>query len=122
MTYPQETGREHSEVIVGLAYWALHLVPAGLLISALDPWPSGYYTVLRIVVFAASLAIALHLYRRDAVVGRWLIAFSVTAVVLNPVVPISDPESAQATYGVIALLFVAHLIATRTPDGTGVRS
>jgi hypothetical protein len=122
MTYPEGTGSERVAVAVGLAYWALHLIPAGFLLSALDPWPSGYYTALRIVVFVAALAIALHVYRRDAAVGPWVIAFGLTAVLLNPVLPIPIPNDAWATYIVIALLFMAHLIATRTPDGTGTLS
>jgi hypothetical protein len=109
-------GETRNRRVASLAYWVLHLLPAGLLFSALDPWPSGFYAALRLIVCIAAIGIAILIYRRDRAVGSWLVAFGLTAVVVNPVVPIAIPREIWIAYIAIAALFLAHLIATRTPD------
>ena len=101
----------------GVAYWALHLLPAGLLFSALDPWPDAFYAALRIVVCVAAAGIAFLVYRRDRRVSFWLVVFGIVAVISNPFVPLITPGEFWITYIALAALFLAHLAATRTPEG-----
>ena len=100
------------------AYWALHLVPAALLVAALDPWPYGYYTALRIVVCIAAAWLAVLVYRRDNGVGPWSIAFGLAALLFNPVIPVELSRDIWTVFVGMAALFLVHLVATRaeTPD------
>jgi hypothetical protein len=96
------------------AWWAVHLIPAGFLVSALDPWPGGFYLLVRVVVSIAALLLALLVAYRDGGVSAWSVAFGLTALLFNPVVPMEFPPDVWAAYVAIAALFAVHLVATRT--------
>jgi hypothetical protein len=102
----------------GVAYWALHLLPAGLLFSALDPWPEAFYAALRIVVCVAAAGIAFLIYRRDQRATYWLVAFGMAAIISNPFVPLIVRGQVWIAYISLAALFLTHLAATRTPEGS----
>jgi hypothetical protein len=101
----------------GMAYWLLHLLPAGFLVSALDPWPELFYDALRIVVCLAAAGIAFLIYRRDQRASFWLLAFGIVAVLANPFVPFIMLGQGWIAYVAMAALFLVHLAATRTPEG-----
>jgi hypothetical protein len=91
----------------------LHLAPAALLVSALDPWPYGYYTLLRFVVSIAAVWLAFLTYRRDKGVGSWSVVFASAAILFNPVIPVDVPRDIWIVYVATAALFLVHLVATR---------
>jgi hypothetical protein len=101
----------------GVIYWALHLLPAGLLFSALDPWPEAFYAATRTVVCAAAVGVAFLIYRRDHRASYWLVAFGMTAIISNPFVPLIVRGQVWIAYVSLAALFLTHLAATRTPEG-----
>lgn len=47
----------------------LFIVPAIMMLAALAPMPFGYYRLLRLVTFAASLLIFLGMWRQGRVLG-----------------------------------------------------
>jgi hypothetical protein len=109
-----EQGGGRDARVSRVRYWMLHLVPAGLLVSALDPWPYGYYTLLRFVVSIAAVWLAFLIYRRDSGVGPWSVVFVSAAVLFNPVIPVDLPRDIWIVYVATAALFLVHLVATRT--------
>jgi hypothetical protein len=67
---------------------ALHLVPSAILIAAIGLWPYGYFTLLRIVVCAAAIWLAVLDYQRVERVVPWVVVLGVCAALFNPVAPI----------------------------------
>lgn len=48
--------------------------------------PSGYYDILRIIIFAASIYLAITNYNNNE--NGWMIAFCIIALIFNPVIPL----------------------------------
>jgi hypothetical protein len=63
------------------------LISATLLVIALASLPMGYYTFLRIVVTIAAVLAAIHEYKQGEF-NAWVIAFGLTAVLFNPLIPV----------------------------------
>lgn len=104
----------------GGASMALYLVPAGLMLGALGPWPYAYYQVLRLITLGC---LGFVLYRM--LPWQWTWRRGVLAVVLviyNPVFPLHFPREVWAVINVItatALLAVAYWV-TRPPSAREV--
>ena len=65
---------------------------AVLLLVALAPMPSEYYTYLRIPVTVAAAIIVIR--ELNSGLSVWLIAFLITAIIFNPIFPIYFYEKA----------------------------
>ena len=64
------------------------LLPAGLLVAAVLPWPYGYYNFLRLVVCAVAAWLAYTQWRHDDALTGWVVALAATSVLYNPFVPV----------------------------------
>lgn len=96
--------------------------PAALLVLALFEMPHGYYTLLRIVVFAAAAWIAFVDYQDGL---QWRSSFfALIAVLFNPVIPIDlDRETWSFIDAGVAAAFLSTLISwdsVRLPKRRGV--
>ena len=90
------------------------LLPAGLLILALLPWPYGYYNFLRLCVCAIAAWIAYTQWRHNDALSGWVIAMSATALLYNPFLPIYLTREIWSVLNVVSAgLFVGHLWALR---------
>lgn len=88
---------------------ALHWVPVILLIGAYGSWPYGYYTLLRIVVFLASVLLATDTYKRAGEATPWCLAFVGIAILFNPVFPIHLTRDIWGVVDpIIAVIIGAH--------------
>ena len=59
---------------------------AALLVLAVFPLPSGFYTVLRIVVTIGAFLIAKEEYKNG--INTWVIVFGLMTIVFNPLIPV----------------------------------
>lgn len=64
----------------------LLLLCAGLLFLGLVNLPIGYYTLLRIAVTIASVAVVLKEFEKG--INAWVITFGLIAILFNPIIPI----------------------------------
>ena len=64
------------------------LLPAGLLILAVLPWPYGYYTFLRLTVCAVSGWLAYTQWTHDNALSGWVVGLGAMSLLYNPVLPI----------------------------------
>lgn len=67
--------------------WGIWLGPIGILLIALADMPYGYYQILRVILFCASVYLAIAEGRRDG--GFWLWAFIASALIYNPIATLS---------------------------------
>jgi hypothetical protein len=81
---------------------AAYLVPAGLLLAALLPWPYGYYQFLRLVVCACAAWIAIEAYGRQRILIAGLAA--ATALLFNPVMRVHFERETWAIFNVIGAI------------------
>ena len=90
---------------------SLWLVPVGLFVAALFPWPYGYYNLLRLTVCGVSAWIAYEQWRQDDAVSGWVVAFGAAALLYNPVLPIHLTRGIWSVLNVVtAALFLGHLV------------
>lgn len=89
---------------------AVRVVAGVMLLLALGSWEYSFYQILRIVVCAASIFLAWHLF--DIKKAEWAWVFVVTGILFNPIAPI---YLARETWQVIdfaaAALFFASFSA-----------
>lgn len=86
----------------------LWLVPAGMLVAALAPWPYAYYRLLRWVVFVCCGLIAYQSYERRGF-SPWLVGLVATGVLFNPIVPVHLTRGIWAPIDLGAAVFlIAH--------------
>jgi len=64
------------------------IIAAIMLILTFLDWPSGYYTLLRIVVTGVSVYYAYYIYSVIKVVDLWFWAMVAIAILFNPIFPI----------------------------------
>jgi hypothetical protein len=57
-----------------------------MILVAIGSMPIGYYTVLRIVVTIAAVAIVIQEF--DGEISPWVIAFGLIAIIFNPFIPV----------------------------------
>jgi len=65
---------------------SLLLICSGLLLIGLMNLPIGFYTLLRIVVTIGSIAFVVTEFENGF--NFWVIAFGLTAIIFNPIIPI----------------------------------
>ena len=58
----------------------------GLLFLGALSMPSGYYDILRIIIFAASIYLSITNYNNNE--SGWMIAFCIIALIFNPIIPL----------------------------------
>lgn len=93
---------------------AIYLIAAGLCLLALAPMPYGYYTFLRIVVTITAIIIIKNEWNAGA--NFWVVAFGITGVLFNPVIPIYLYQRSKwmpIDIGV-AVLFVVYALFSRS--------
>lgn len=85
------------------------LLPAALLVLALAPLPYGFYTMLRLVVCAASAYLAWReLEKFD--LSLWVWGLGGIAVLFNPLIPIHLNRDVWAFIDVgVAIVLVLHM-------------
>lgn len=64
------------------------LVPIALLLIGLADLPTGYYTLVRIVVCLVSALSCYWSYKTDERIGMATVTFAVLAVLFNPIIPV----------------------------------
>ena len=96
-----------------------------LLIVAFLPWPYGYYSFLRLAVFAVSIWIGYEQWKHDDAVSGWVVAFGAVALLYNPLLPIYLTKEIWTVLNIAtAILFLWHFrevkkLATKLAKGTG---
>lgn len=96
------------------AIFALHAIPAALLLAAIMPLPYGYYIALRLVVCIAAAWLAVLDYQRTATVTPWVIGLGVVAILFNPVVPVHLTREIWFFLNIAtAALLGVHFLTTR---------
>lgn len=91
---------------------AVWLVPSGMLLLALAPWPYGYYRLLRIVVFGCVVFLVYRIHERERT--AWLVALLAISVAFNPILSIHLPREIWAVLNISsAALLVIHYRAWR---------
>ncbi|MCZ0951592.1 MAG: hypothetical protein OXJ56_03325 [Rhodospirillaceae bacterium] len=83
-----QPGSSDSDLVRLRHHPSVWLLPAGLLVAALLPWPYGYYNFLRIVVCTVTAWLAYTQWRHDDALSGWVVALGATSVLYNPFVPI----------------------------------
>lgn len=68
-------------------YW-IFIVPIILLLVGLADMPTGYYTIVRIVVCLVSALCAQVSYKTDNKIGIATVAFTLLVVLFNPIIPV----------------------------------
>lgn len=66
----------------------LFLIPIALLLVGLADLPTGYYTLVRIVVCAISALSCYWSYKSDNKVGIATVVFGLLAILFNPIIPV----------------------------------
>ena len=90
------------------------LLPAGLLVLALLPWPYGYYTFLRVSVCAVAAWITFTQWKHDDAFSGWVVVMGATSLLYNPFLPVYLTREIWSILNVVSAgLFVGHLIALR---------
>lgn len=86
------------------------LLPAGLLVAALLPWPYGYYNFLRITVCAVTAWLAYTQLRHDDALSGWVVALGAMSVLYNPIVPVHLTRELWSVLNLTgAVMLVVHL-------------
>ena len=97
----------------------LWLIPAGMLIAALAPWPYAYYRLLRWVVFVCCAVIAYQSFERRGF-SPWLIGVAALLALFNPVVPIHLTRAIWAPIDLGAAVFlISHGWLNKDENGRG---
>ncbi|MBB3544112.1 DUF6804 family protein [Rhizobium sp. BK399] len=65
------------------------LIPAGLLVLAVLPFPYGYYMFLRLVVAVASALTALTIYKAKQSLSYEVVALGLVALLFNPFIVVA---------------------------------
>lgn len=100
------------------------LVPAALLVLALAPLPYGFYTMLRLVVCAASAYLAWR-ELEEFDLSLWVWGLGGIAVLFNPLIPIHLNRDVWVFIDVgVAVILVLHMwsFIKRTPLGENDQS
>jgi hypothetical protein len=96
------------------AYVTLHVVVAALLVSAVAHWPYGYYELLRWVVCAGAVWLAVLDYREGSKATAWVIVLGLVAILFNPIAPVYLSRKAWFFLDLLAAAIIAgHLWVTR---------
>lgn len=66
----------------------IFLIPIALLLVGLADLPTGYYTLVRIVVCLVSALSCYLSYKSDEKIGIATVTFAVLAILFNPIIPI----------------------------------
>ena len=89
---------------------SIWLLPAGLLILALLPWPYGYYSFLRIIVCAAAAWAAYTQWRHDEALSGWVVVLGATVMLYNPIIPVFLTREIWSVLNLLSTgVFVGHL-------------
>lgn len=90
------------------------LLPAGLLILALLPWPYGYYNLLRLTVCAVAGWIAYTQWTHDNALTGWVVALGAMSFLYNPFLPVHLTREIWSVLNLLSAgFFVGHLCALR---------
>lgn len=92
----------------------LLLICAGLLFISLAELPIGYYTLLRIVITIGSVAVVVNEFENGF--NFWVIAFGITAIIFNPIIPVylNDKDAWMPIDILVAILFLIKAFSTKT--------
>ena len=60
--------------------------PIIVMLMGILPWPIGYYTLLRIIVFGGSVFFSYQFFKQKEVKKTWIFGFF--AILYNPIIPI----------------------------------
>ena len=102
-------------------HFGVWFVPAILLLLALFPWPYGFYIFLRLGISIVGAWLAYEQWKHDDAVSGWVLAFGVTALLYNPLIPIHLTREIWSVLNIAtAGLFVGHFfflqrMVARTP-------
>ena len=66
----------------------IFIVPIVLLLIGLADLPTGYYTLVRIVVCLVSVLSCYWSYKSDEKIGIATVVFGLMAIIFNPIIPI----------------------------------
>lgn len=66
----------------------IFLIPIALLLIGLADLPTGYYTLVRIVVCLVSALSCYLSYKSDEKIGIATVTFAVLTILFNPIIPI----------------------------------
>lgn len=66
----------------------IFLLPITLLLVGLADLPSGYYTLLRIVVSITSVITVVMEYKVKEKVNLWVVLYAALVILFNPIIPI----------------------------------
>jgi hypothetical protein len=82
------------------------LICSGFLLLALANLPIGFYTLLRIIVTIGAVVVVVAEFEKG--VNFWVIAFGLTAILFNPLIPVylSNKKTWMPIDIVIAILFL----------------
>lgn len=95
-----------------------HLIPVTIatimLLSALAPFPYGYYQLLRLVVCGAAVYVAFMAFNLQKIWAVWVFGF--VAILFNPLIPIHlSREIWQPIDVICAILFIAMMFVLEKP-------
>lgn len=98
------------------------IVPIALLLIGLADLPTGYYTLVRIVVFLVSAFASYISYKSDEKIGIATATFALLALLFNPIIPIYLQD--KGVWTVIdlitaALLGIRYFTLENTKNGAG---
>lgn len=89
------------------------ILSAIVLVLAIPDWQYGYYEILRWLVFLSSIFVSYWYYSTES--GSkvvWILLFSVTAVLFNPIAPITLDKATWVVLDMVtAMLFVIALVS-----------
>lgn len=81
------------------------LLPCGMLLLALAPWPYDYYKLLRLVVCGCAVFLIYRIHAREKT--AWLVALSAIAVLFNPLLGVHLTREVWAVLNVLSAILLA---------------
>jgi hypothetical protein len=90
----------------------ISLICAAFLLLAVFKLPIGYYTFLRIAVTIGAIIVIVNESKNG--IGFWIIAFGITAILFNPLIPIHlhDKSIWIPIDILVAILFIVKALIT----------
>ena len=94
------------------------LIPVALLLIGLADLPTGYYTLVRIVVCIVSALCSYWSYKTDEKVGVGTIVYALLALLFNPIIPVylHDKDAWMVIDIIAAVLLVAKSVSMKSKN------
>ena len=100
---------------------AVWLLPAAMLLFALDDWPYGFYVLLRVIVCGATVLVVFHEYDLRGGTSGWMAVLAGMALLFNPLFPVGLSREQWAPIDVAsAIVLVIHYLACKRLVATAV--